>query len=961
MNATGRMSCKWVSVAVALGFLSIPAFTFAQATGATVRGQVLVGNEPTAGATIVATNTETGFTSRTTSRANGAYVLIGLDPGTYQIKVTGDGFDETGPPVRVQIGQTVNLDLEVKRSGAAQAPPPEQQAEQTVEQVVVTGERLIESRTSEIATNVTTEQIESLPQNNRNFLNFAALAPGVRVNDKDISKSFQAGALSANAVNVYIDGVSYKNLVIDGGVAGQNSSRGNPFPQNAVREFRVVTQNYKAEYEQASSAIITARTRSGTNEFDGDAFFYYQDKGLVARDDFAKPGEPKAEFERKQYGLSYGGPIIRDRMHFFLAYEANDQDRASRVTLGNPNPVFESVFGQFQGAFPQPFREDLFFGKVDFQINDEQTLELTTNYRNESDIREFGGQTSSQAAQDVRNKVRMARLAHTWGPQNWQNEASITFLDYDWNPVPLNPDLVGRDFVGVIRIGGAETIQNIGQESKTLKNDLTFTGLAGHVIKGGVRVSRVDYDVQKAQNANPLFRFLPEVSFTFPGEALFGTGDPDLSGHTTQYGLYVQDDWEATERLTFNLGVRWDYDTDLLNVDYVTPADVSAAVSGLVSAQYITDGSQRKSPDDLIQPRLGFSFDFKGDERTVLFGGVGRYFDRVLYNEILDERLRLQHQVRRFLFSADGAPRGGQPTIQWSDSFLSTEGLNALIASGVAPNPEIFLVKNDTRVPETIQASLGVRQRLGEHWLTSVTFARNRSRHGFSYIFGNRNPDGTCCTPVPGNFGNVLLSTDDKQAWYTGGFLTLEKVYTDDSRWGMTFAYTYSDAEENGGDLFSLDFPTVADYPRHPTQADERHRVVFSAIAGLPWDMKVSTMITLGSGTGYTIHDQTLGTGPGQVIHRYFEGRPEKKSFIIPNAWAFRSVDLRLEKAFAFADQRLSLVAEAFNVFDFENYEPGSYNGTIFGPGQPPNELFGKPTQLIEPGRRLQFGMMYKF
>jgi hypothetical protein len=120
-------------------------------------------------------------------------------------------------------------------------------------------------------------------------------------------------------------------------------------------------------------------------------------------------------------------------------------------------------------------------------------------------------------------------------------------------------------------------------------------------------------------------------------------------------------------------------------------------------------------------------------------------------------------------------------------------------------------------------------------------------------------------------------------------------------------------------------------------------------------------MITLGSGTGYTINDQSLGTGPGEIQRGYFEGRPDKESFIFPNAWAFRSVDLRLEKAFGVGDQQLSVIAEAFNVFDFENYDPSSYNGTIPAPGQPPNEAFGQPTRLSEPGRRLQFGMIYRF
>jgi hypothetical protein len=120
-------------------------------------------------------------------------------------------------------------------------------------------------------------------------------------------------------------------------------------------------------------------------------------------------------------------------------------------------------------------------------------------------------------------------------------------------------------------------------------------------------------------------------------------------------------------------------------------------------------------------------------------------------------------------------------------------------------------------------------------------------------------------------------------------------------------------------------------------------------------------MITLGSGTGYTITDQSRGTGPGQTQYRYFSGRPERHSFIIPNAWAYRSVDLRLEKAVRFGDQQLSVIAEAFNIFDFENYDPFSYNGNIPAPGQPANAEFGQPNDLLEPGRRLQFGVLYKF
>ena len=152
------------------------------------------------------------------------------------------------------------------------------------EQVQVVGNsRLVETRTSEIAHHVTPEEVRYLPQNQRNFLNFAALAPGVRFSDDETRKQVTGGGLDATQVNVFIDGVSYKNDVLDGGVVGQDSSRGSPFPQTAVQEFQVLTQNYKAEHEKASSLVITAVTKSGGNRWSGEGFLFYQDKNLVAK------------------------------------------------------------------------------------------------------------------------------------------------------------------------------------------------------------------------------------------------------------------------------------------------------------------------------------------------------------------------------------------------------------------------------------------------------------------------------------------------------------------------------------------------------------------------------------------------------------------------------------------------------------------------------------------------------
>src|SRR5579862_4909173 len=151
------------------------------------------------------------------------------------------------------------------------------------ESITVSGETLIEMKSPEAATNVTTQQIENLPQDDRNFLNFAALAPGVRISNDPQNKTIAADAQPAEQTNVYIDGISQKNDVLLGGLVGQDTSRGNPFPQNAVQEFRVVTQNYSAQYDKAASAIITAVTKSGGNDLRGQLFDYYQPKNWVSQ------------------------------------------------------------------------------------------------------------------------------------------------------------------------------------------------------------------------------------------------------------------------------------------------------------------------------------------------------------------------------------------------------------------------------------------------------------------------------------------------------------------------------------------------------------------------------------------------------------------------------------------------------------------------------------------------------
>ena len=314
----------------------------AQTITASISGEVRdAAGAPVSGAVIKARNEGTNQIVSATSGADGRYTLSGLRPAPYTI-TTDIGGTAVSDRVTVEIGQSATLDLAPPVAATADAEP----ATADGGAIVVVGRRLVETRTSEVATNVSQQQIRRLPQTDRNFLAFTQLAPGVKYNDSETNRGFQSGASTSAGVNVFIDGVNLKNNVLDQGVAGQQDSRGNPFAQLAVQEFRVLTQNYKAEYEQASAAIVTSVTKSGTNQFHGDAFVSYTGKKLIQENIFDKrAGRPKPAFKRIQYGAALGGPIIKDKLFFFGAYEANDQDRSSTVTLGNRTAPFLTQFG----------------------------------------------------------------------------------------------------------------------------------------------------------------------------------------------------------------------------------------------------------------------------------------------------------------------------------------------------------------------------------------------------------------------------------------------------------------------------------------------------------------------------------------------------------------------------------------------------------------------------------------
>jgi hypothetical protein len=948
----------WVVVGVAL--LIAATTVFAQtSTTATLRGKVTndAGN-PIANAEINAVGTATGFVKTVTSRTDGTYLLAGLTPGTYNIVVAAGSFEPRTEVVTVLVGQSVDLDFKVSTTAVLK------------ESITVVANQAVETRTSEIATNVTTQQIENLPQDDRNFLNFAALAPGIRMSTDPQRKTFAGDAQDPEQTNIFIDGVSTKNDILKGGTSGQDASRGNPFPQSAVQEFRVITQNYSAQYDHASSAIISAVTKSGTNDFKGQAFVYYQPKQWVAATkknfQFATLTN-NTSYHRTQPGISFGGPIIKDQLNFFATYEGDDETASAPVSV--TVPAYKSQFSQYAGNFSKPFKSNLAFGKLSWQSAKNSLLDFSANYRHENEVRDFGGTTSFESATDFVNWVYGATIRDQWNNANALNEATASLQTFGWNPTPRNPGLVGKlyfapGFQTIVQTGGSSTTQKFEQRRLEFRDNYNFAAWDMHGMHNfqlGANLDFMHYNIDKSLNGNPNYKYIDEPAngntFAQPFEVDYGIGNPKLSISNSEYGIYGQDNWTVNNNLTLNLGLRWDYESHMLDENFVTPANIVAALKGKsfqfdgrtisIPDEYFSTGSERKPFKKEFQPRIGFAYDLKGDSKSVVFGGWGKYYDRLFLNSTLDERFRQQFPVYRFSFSPDGRPG----TIKWNDSYYTPAGLQGLIAQG-STHPEIYLLSNNTKPPYSTQYNIGFRQAIGS-WLGSASYNAVRAKRGITYVAAS----GTCCGSFAPGYNAVIINDPaGKSFWYDAESITLDRPYSTQSRWGARFTYTHAKSEQTGNDLFSLDLPSAAAYARHPVPGSEPNHFNATGIFGIPWEMRFSTSVTLGTGGAAPITDFSKGFS---LAGRLATG--VKNGAVYPTksgGFGYRNVDFRLQKDFkSFGPTSLTLIAEVFNAFNFTNY--GCLSDFV-GDNNDRSGL-GQPNCVVTLGRREQVGLRLNF
>lgn len=966
----------------------------AQTTTSQLTGHV---DGASAGTQVVVTDTNTGQRVTTTVDANGDYQIVGLNPSSYTVAIAG----RPEQRVRLLLGQTANVDFLTDTAAAGSG------------DIVVRARRTIrEVRTPTVSTSITTAQIENLPQNQRNFLSFAELAPGVSVT-RGGNAQVQAGATSSSNTNVLLDNVSLKNPINHGGIFGQNFGLGNPFPQSAIQEYQVQTQNFGAETGQTGSALITAITKTGGADFHGSAFIEWQPRQFIEQPYFDKRNNvPKPTYDRKQFGGELGGPIIPGKLTFYLAGEGTIQNLPGATGVIT-QPVPGAVADRINVGRNFDFKQGLYFGKLTWFADDENTINLEAFIRRENNLADVRTNATAENGRTILTHQNRYQL-------DWRHRAGnfLNLFDVAYDEATQSTPSVGtgpqyvisaaEDFSELAFLGANDFNQGDRSKSLTFKDDATLT-LDNHTVRFGGQLIFLDLQREVNQNLNGTYYYVnpgangsfdPTVNVPY-GYRINVAPSPQLKAKDTLIGLYAQDEWKPDEHWTLNAGLRWDLETNQNNNNYVTPANIAAALRayegwqarGIDPNDYISTGNERKPEYGAFQPRLGFSYDVYGDRDLVIFGGAGRYFDRSLFIEGVIETLTNSKNVvtNSFNGACAATPR---------PSFCTDP--NALRASlqGSGANGglggSVFVLRNDTPLPFSDQFDLGIRKRFGEIQ-TSLTYSHIESHNIFQFVRANFYSNGwysrilrrdaagnvTGCTDggdrwiqdltpaanypncpalngqLTGFSGKLNRGQSEGSAHYNAIYLTAEKPFTETSRWGFSSALTIqfartNDAQELNSDEF-FNGPAQDVYGNGYVNGVEKWRFVGTGNYRAPYGFTLSGTVNLSSGPSFGhIYNDGLTVPDGAFGYGNLGGVYYPRPF-----FGYKRIDLRVAKTFKLpipGEHRVTVDFEAFNIFNWLNRTYSSW-GAGFG-SNPPLQEDG---QVGQDTRSFQVGLKYAF
>ena len=887
---------------------------------------------PVVGAHVKAVRQGTGLSRETATDSNGGYVLASLAPSAYDVTVEAIGFaPRRFPRVAVEVGRRVTLDATLAVSGGSDAI--------TVEASVAA----LDTTSSLVGDVLSSTAIENLPLNGRNFLELAFLVPGnapapnfdpTKTNSVAISSAGQLG----RGGNVTIDGQDNNDDAVGGPLAN--------LPQDAVQEFQIATNRFSAEQGRSAASAINVVTKAGTDALHGSLSSFVRDdrlQGLPATYD-RTPGQ-KPSFDRQQYSATLGGPLVRGKAWWFGAVEYRNQDAV--VQVGERDPVARTIRHTFAAA---PLEDLLATGRIDAQPSPKDNLSLRYSFESAQDT---GASTLDRAIGSASQRQKSDNT-YNLGLLTWTRSLSSTafntlrasYSNYDNTTDPVSP---GRQLTFPSLQDGASFRVPQSTSQKRLQFSESLSLVRGsHSLKAGAEVSRTSgaFDLGVFREGRvELVQDFPAFDINGDGrvddnDLLFavtlrsGRPDQDLvldDCSSTYLAAFVQDDWRLTPRLTLNVGLRWELDTNVKNISGY--GDINPLVTPFLQGDRTRDR-------DNFGPRVGLAWTNQAGS-VQIHGGYGIYYDRVTLEIMSLERgldgRALPIEVRAgnalYLDPASGGVPPSAPT--FSDPFTG------FILPGAGASG-INIIDNTLENPTVQQFNLGVQARLPGRSVLKVDLVHDRGTH---FIIGRT--VGEVFNPVVGGPDRVVNLESSVGTRYDALLATLDK------RWGrdqqLRVSYTLSRARNYANDD-QIPFGTGPIDPNDlereygPTPNEQRHRVVLSGSLLLPWSVRLSPIWTVASGVPMDILMPDaltrVPTLPRNAGGRMFKTAAELNAYITDlNASGgvdgrllplvsndarfndgFDSLDLRLSRSFALSSRsRLEAIVECFNVFNVTN------------------------------------------
>lgn len=915
---------RWLSLALMLLVCSTAAPVFAQVDKASIEAVAVDQSKaPLPGVTITVTRPETGYEKVAVTDVSGTALFPALTPGNYEVKFNLEGFAPvSAQKLTLRVGQNAKLSVEMQASAS--------------ETITVSADvPVVDVHKTDTSTNIVPEQITALPVVDRDFQRLAFLAPGVqreRGNFRFINGGPVLGAGgNASQSTIFVDGVDLTDQV-----NGLSRAR---FSQDAVREFRVITNRFDTEIGGSAGGALSIVTKGGTNDLHGSVLGFFRDASLNEQEDLQS---------RRQLGLTFGGPIVRDNAFYFASIEQINEDNTTHTNVKKDVDL--------------PFDQTLLFGSADVNFNSQMTGGLRGVYENfNQDNFRVGSKFGDPSTDESYGQTLERKNWNITGEHNWTvsdssiNEARLQYGSRRFYE-PTNTNGVAEWFFSgnTLKTGGNILGDLLGDGSTwelrdTLHHHIGARG-GSHDLKGGLSVQHVKERFRLDTYETGLFIYVTGDR-SLPLAYAYGVGSSDVTSDTDIYGAFIEDSWRPSAKLVVNGGLRYDVDTNGNNEGFTHP---------LIP-------EPRKRDTNNYQPRASFSYDFRGDGTNVVRGGAGKFIGRYLLVPALTE-LQQNGVTGRVTYTRINGALLGIPALALDPAHPTT--------TGIVSKPAIALLSPDYHNPEATQASLGYTMKLGSSRLfldTEGVYVKGEDEIAIHDV--NWSGNATRTRPHTA-YDQVNMYDNVGHSKYKALILSLNgNIRRNDL---LTASVTFAD-KKNISDDFSPDFPTG--YPNDPANMEaeygrargaERYHIVLSGIIHAPWGLTVAPIYEYGSGQPWTRRTGYDWNGDGKNSDRVVDPLDASKGSYERNAEdgpAFRQLSLRLTKAFALPMGNLEVIAEGFNItnvtnFDVQTVQAGEY---LSGPtaanktlAKVVNPRFGQYTNTL-PMREFQLGVRWAF